>query len=309
VLEQELGNRGVVMKRVGWCVVAASAAMLWDGLARAESEAEYRNPGPATAALSGATEPTPKPRLVARPAMFAAAAVANAKPLSAQEREEWRFLKDAAATNRFQTEAARLALVKSKAPAVRSLAGTLIDPRNTSGNELLRLLHMRGMAPPMLANYQRKTLNRLARLQGTKFDREFVAQVGLKSQRDEVQYYEKAGASVGDPVLKDWIARTLPALRDQLATAERVAAPEIKLARNGASVKRPASSRHAAAAPSASHSTLPGAGLDTQAVGATPAQLRVRAPDTSQPSAREPGAVQADAARPIAARPSELNSR
>lgn len=164
------------MKRVGWCVVAASAAMLWDGAALAEGEAEYGNPEPATAVLSGTAEPTPKPRLVVRPAMFAAASVPNAKPLSAQQREEWRFLKEAAATNRFQAEAARLALAKSKAPAVRSLAGTLTDPRNTSGNELLRLLHMRGMAPPMLANPQRKTLNRLARLQGTKFDREFVAQ-------------------------------------------------------------------------------------------------------------------------------------
>ena len=297
------------MKRVGWCVVAASAATLWAGAASAESEDEHGNLGPATAALSGAAEAVPKPRLVARPAIFAAAAAANAKPLSAQQRDEWRFLKEAAATNRFQAEAARMALAKSKAPAVRSLAGALIDPRNTSGNELLRMLHSRDMAPPMLANHQRKTLNRLAKLQGTRFDREFMAQVAVKSQQDEVQYFEKAGASVGDPALKAWIARTLPGLRDQLATAERVAAPNIKLARNGASVKRPASSRHAAAAPSASDSTLPRAGLATQAVGATPAQLGVHAPDAAQPGAGQRGTVPADAARPIAARPSEWNSR
>lgn len=297
------------MKRVGWCVLAASAAMLWNGAARSESETERGNPGPAPATLSGAAEPTPKPRLVARPAMFAAAAAANAKPLSVQQREEWRFLKEAAATNRFQADAARMALAKSQAPAVRLLAGALIDPRNTSGNELLRMLHQRGMAPPMLANDQRKTLNRLAKLQGTRFDREFVVQVGLRSQHDEVQHYEKAGASVGDPVLKNWIARTLPALRDQLATAEHVAVPNTKLARNGASPKRPASSRNATAAAYASDSTLPRAGLATQAGGAAPAQLGAHAPDASQPGGRQPGTVPSDAARPIVARPSEWNSR
>lgn len=297
------------MKRVDWCVVAASAAMLWAGAARAESEAEHGNPGPATAALSGAAEPTPRPRPVARPAMFAAAAAANAKPLSVQQREERRFLKDAAAADRFQADAARMALARSKAPAVRSLAGTLIDQQNTSGNDLLHLLHLRGMAPPMLANEQRKTLNRLAKLQGTRFDREFLVQVGLKSQRDEVQYYEKAGASAGDPVLKAWIERTLPALRDQLVTAERVAAPNIKLARHIATVKRPASSRHAAAAPPASNASLSRAGLATQAAGATPAQLGVHAPDASQPGGRQPGTGQSNAARPVAARPSEWNTR
>ena len=297
------------MKRVGWCVLAASAAMLWNGAARPESEAERGNPGPAAARLSGATEPAPKPRLVARPAMFAAAAAANAKPLSVQQREEWRFLKEAAAMNRFQADAARMALAKSQAPAVRLLASALIDPHNTSGNELLRMLHQRGMAPPMLANDQRKTLNRLAKMQGVRFDREFVVQVGLRSQHDEVQHYEKASGSVGDPVLKDWIARTLPALRDKLAMAEHVAVPNSKLARDGASAKRPPTSRHIAAAPSASGSTLPRAGLATQAVSATPAQLGAQAPDASQPVGRPPGAEPSNVARPIAAHSSEWNSR
>jgi putative membrane protein len=297
------------MKRVGWCVVAASAAMLWAGAARPESEAGHGNPGPAPSALPGVAESTLQPRPVARPAMFAAAAAANAKPLSVQQREERRFLKEAAATNRFQADAARMALARSKAPAVRSLAAALINPQNTSGNELLRMLHLHGMAQPMLANDQRKTLNRLAKLQGTKFDREFMAQVGLRSQRDEVKYYEKAGASAGDPVLKAWIARTLPALQDQLATAERVAAPNIKLARNVASVRRPASSRHAAAARSASSPSLHRTGLAVQAVGATAAQLGAPGLDGSQPGATRPGTLQSDAARPIAARPSEWNTR
>ena len=39
------------------------------------------------------------------------------------------------------------------------------------------MLRTRGMAPPMLSNEQRKALNRLAKVQGTKFDREWMEAV------------------------------------------------------------------------------------------------------------------------------------
>ena len=170
--------------------------------------------------------------------MFAAASAANARPMPLQLREERRFLKDAAAASRFQADAARMALARSRAPTVRSLAAQLLDQQNGSGGELVRLLHERGMAPPMLANSQRKTLNHLAKLQGGKFDREFLVQVALKSQRDELLDYERAAAAAADPDLKAWIERTLPALRYRLATAERIAPPSLRPARGLAAASR-----------------------------------------------------------------------
>jgi len=83
----------------------------------------------------------------------------------------------------------------------------------------------------MLANDQRKTLNRLAKLQGRKFDREFMEEVGLKSQHEHVQLFERGRLAVGDPQLKAWIERVLPTLRNQLTTAERLAPADSKLLR------------------------------------------------------------------------------
>jgi putative membrane protein len=233
--------------RVGFCVGTACAAMLWAGVPRAETEAEYGNPGPASATLPGAAAPLPKPARTGRPAVFAAAAAAQATRMTMQQREERQFLKDAAAANRFQAEAARMAVGKSSAGAVRALAADQLENRSARGNELLRMLHRRSLAAPMLGNDQRRTLNRLARLQGARFDRLFVEQVVLNAQRSELLYYEKAGASAGDPQLKAWIARTLPAFRDQIATAERVAAPEVKMARGAGSpgAARQSAPRHA----------------------------------------------------------------
>ncbi len=215
------------MKCTSLGVLAAVAAMLCTGPARAESEAEYLNPGPQRGAspLPGSRAEAPAaPRArPAYPAMFAPVAAVSLKPMSPQQREERYFLKEAAATSRFETEASRLALGKSSDPALRSFAAALINHHSSTGTELLYLLQARGMAPPMLGNDQRKTLNRLAKLRGTKFDREYFEEVGRRRQQGDVQVFEKASLATRDPQVKAWVDRMLPALRDHATMAERLA--------------------------------------------------------------------------------------
>jgi predicted outer membrane protein len=223
-----------------------SAASLANAV-RAETLAEYANPPVAPPALNGPhaqpasqplhlPQPSQRPPVKSRPptAMFAPAAAAHAKRLSAQQREERRFLKDAAASSRFEEEAARLALGKSNDPDVRSLAAMLIDHHAAAGNDLLHMLHARGMAAPMLANDQRKVLNRLARLQGARFDRDFLEEVGLRYQQQDVDRYERASLDAGEPRLKAWIARSLPTLRDHVTRAERMSPATLKFSRSPA---------------------------------------------------------------------------
>lgn len=162
--------------------------------------------------------------------MFAPAAAATARRLDPQQLEERHFLKEAAAAGRFQAEAGRVALLKSSDAAVRSLAATLVNRQATSGNDLLWLLHQRGMAAPMLENAQRKTLNRLSRLKGRTFDREFIEQIGLQSQQSAIGSYEKASLTMDDPAIKEWIERTLPSLRSQAASASRMSPPQLRVA-------------------------------------------------------------------------------
>lgn len=154
--------------------------------------------------------------------------------MSDQQREEWRFLKEAAAAGRFETEASRLAMNKSGNAGIRSFATTLIDHHTSVSNELVHMLHVRGMAPPMLANEQRKILNRLAKLRGAKFDRTYMEEVGLDSQRENLQLYEKARLAIGDPQLKAWIERMLPELRHHVLMADRLVPPDNRQLRGGA---------------------------------------------------------------------------
>ena len=203
----DLGGEG--MKYLG-CMLFAIAL---SGAALAETEAEYGRK-PVAPALP--VEPVERPRPV-RP-VFAADAVRGLAPTSPEMREERAFLKTAAAAARFEAEAGKLALGRSTDPRVLAFAADLMDRHSATSLELTQLLHVRGMAPPMLDNGQRALLKSLAKRSGSKFDREFMDQVGLKS------------LAAQDPSLKAWLERQLPQLRSSVLMAERVAPGGSRLA-------------------------------------------------------------------------------
>ncbi|WP_156385635.1 DUF4142 domain-containing protein [Ramlibacter sp. Leaf400] len=230
----------MVSRRWMWALAGAAAALWLARSARAETEAEYfqgpyapraqaQAPGsPASAAAAkAAARPAAKasaPARTAAPATprypgYAAESARTATRLPPEERQARDFLRTAALHARFEVEAARLALKRSDNPGVRTFASELLQDHEAADAELVQLLAARGMAPPMMDNVQRKALNRLGRLSGSKFDREFVERVGRDRQREDVQQYEKAAATVDDPVIKAWIDRQLPTLRQQQSSA------------------------------------------------------------------------------------------
>lgn len=237
------------MKYTSACVLAA-VALLGSFAVHAESEAEY-----------AVQPPAPEPAPARRPSGFAPSSVKTASRMPVQEREDRAFIRAAAASNRFEAEAARLALAKSTDPRVRALATDLIVQYNATSLELQQLLHVRDMALPMMENEHRRVLKRLARLAGRKLDREFLDQVGLKHQRHDLARYERVSARTADPSLKAWVDRQLPAMRDQVAAAERMAMQEGRLAKG----------RGASAAPAADPaSPVMRASMPTQSMGAAP---------------------------------------
>lgn len=270
------------MKCTSFCVLAVSA-FVSAGTVSAQSDGGRASPSDA------------RPRPAVRPAMYAAVAAAHARRSSPRQREERRFLKDAAASSRFEAEASRMALARSSDPGLRSFAAMLINHHASASNELLNLLYRRGMAAPMLANDQRKTLNRLARLQGAKFDRVYLEEVALRYQQEDVQYYEKASLVVREPRLKAWIDRTLPTLRYHTAAAERLVPPDLKLARGAGGAPPPV----------AENAFASRASIDTRSMGFGSAPSGgLQFGDSAQLGIAQPARP-----RPIAVRPSESSTR
>jgi putative membrane protein len=156
----------------------------------------------------------------ARAPAFAASSAAQRKPSSPAQRLERRFLQISAANLRFETDGSRLALQRSSNPAVKDLANSLLARQQTAQPELLRLLHVRGMAPPPLAPGHGKVLKQLARLTGPKFDRLYVDEV-VRSCQADIANYERVAQEGEDAVLKGWAERQVPALRAESAKADK----------------------------------------------------------------------------------------
>ena len=210
-------------------LAAAFAAVSMGAMAQDDPPAAPRESAPfgMPASSADAQAKPPAPRVP----LFAAASAALSRRLAPDQLFERGFLRDAAAHTRFEFEAGRMALAKSTSPTVRAFADQLVTHHEAVTPVLQHMLQARGMAAPMLANDHRKALNRLAKASGRKFDQEFLASVGQKSQHEEVQLYERASVAVKDPALKAWIDKTLPAVKNNLAVADQVAAPGVKTAR------------------------------------------------------------------------------
>lgn len=150
--------------------------------------------------------------------------------MTPEAREERRFLRDAAAQSRFELDASRMAVARSGNRAVRALAASLVDHNNTIGLELAHLLHSRGMAMPMISNEQRKTLNRLTRLNGNRFDALYMERVG-RGLAAVARDYEAASVAIHEPQVNAWIVKTLASTRYNQQMAERSLGADPKLAK------------------------------------------------------------------------------
>jgi hypothetical protein len=120
---------------------------------------------------------------------------------------------------------------------VRALAADVLGAYRQHEPELLRLLQARGMAQPMLDNAQVRTLKMLGRAGGGRFDRIYLEEVATRSRAGEIADHERMLAATDDPLLRRWIERQLPAMRHQLALAERTS-PRSGPARAGGSATR-----------------------------------------------------------------------
>ena len=225
---------------LGWADASLAVA---SQLAEAHQPAEYVTPPVITVPSlpdDGAPVPAKPPRPPTRIPAFAPDAALTLSRLSQVERDERQFLRVASAIRRFEAEASQLALVKSSNPAVRTFAMGLLQEQSASAVALQRLLHERGMALPMLDNPDRKVLNRLGRLTGTRFDREYLTLVSQRLGRADIPLHERAAGSVDDVVLRSWIEQRLPALRHRLVVAERLVPPAALAGRALAQRPRPA---------------------------------------------------------------------
>jgi putative membrane protein len=138
-------------------------------------------------------------------------------------RGDRKFILEAAEAGMYEVQVAQLAASKATDPNVKSFADQLVKDHQAANNELTQLANAKKVelpaAPPRA---KRRDIEKMGKLSGTGLDQRFVREVGIKDHQADIRKFEKASGKVKDAQLKAWIDKTLPHLREHLATAQKL---------------------------------------------------------------------------------------
>lgn len=133
------------------------------------------------------------------------------------------FIKDAAVDGLYEVEIGKIASERASDPAVKSFAQMLVTHHSAANDELKQLASARNVeVPTELPMLKRRSVERLSKMSGSEFDREFVNKVAIKEHQKDIKRFEEASREAKDPEVRAWAAKTLPTLRQHLADAQKL---------------------------------------------------------------------------------------
>ena len=146
----------------------------------------------------------------------------DAGKASSVPRGEQNFMKEAAQDNMVEVELGKLAEQKAASDSVKEFGKRMATDHSKANDELKQLADQKGVALP--ANIDRghkRTLDRLNKLSGAAFDREYMQEM-VKGHDKDVKAFQKAADAGKDPDVKAWAAKTLPTLKEHQEQAKQV---------------------------------------------------------------------------------------
>jgi putative membrane protein len=133
------------------------------------------------------------------------------------------FIKDAAVDGLYEVEIAKIASERASNPAVKSFAQMLVNDHSAANDELKRLANSRNVElPTELPMLKRRSVDRLSKMSGSEFDREFVNKVAIKEHEKDIKRFEEASRDAKDAEVRAWAEKKLPTLRQHLADAQKL---------------------------------------------------------------------------------------
>ncbi|MEN3332012.1 MAG: putative rane protein [Blastocatellia bacterium] len=169
---------------------------------------------------------------------------AASNALSSGDRE---FMTKAAIGGMEEVELGRMAAQKGASSDVKQFGQRMADDHSKAGNELKSLAAQKNVTLPTALDKQHQDdVDRLSKLAGAAFDREYMGMM-VKDHVEDVAEFEREAANGSDADVKQWAARTVPTLRQHLQMAQETAA-KVGASGSAAPAAAGAGNRNAAAA-------------------------------------------------------------
>ena len=130
------------------------------------------------------------------------------------------FAMKAAQGGMAEVKLGQLATEKGSSQTVKDFGQKMVDDHGKANNELKQLASQKSWTLPTdISAKDQATYDRLSKLSGAQFDKEYMADM-VKDHKADVAEFQREADRGTDPDLKAWAAKTLPTLQQHLSMAQ-----------------------------------------------------------------------------------------
>jgi putative membrane protein len=132
------------------------------------------------------------------------------------------FVQKAAIGGMAEVEMGNLANQRAASDDVKQFGQRMVQDHTKINQDLQRLASSKGVTlPSALDDKHRNTVDRLSKLNGKDFDREYIHEM-VRDHKEDVAEFQREAESAQDPDVKAFATNYLPTLQDHLRMAEEI---------------------------------------------------------------------------------------
>lgn len=131
-----------------------------------------------------------------------------------------KFVKEAAAGGLMEVELGKMAADKGTNEKVKDFGQQMQKDHGKANDELKTLAANKGVKiPTTLEGKQKKTVDRLSKLSGSEFDRQYIRAM-IDDHKDDLKAFEREADKAKDPDVKQFSSKYAPIIKQHLEMAQ-----------------------------------------------------------------------------------------
>ena len=132
------------------------------------------------------------------------------------------FMEKAATGGMMEVQLGQMAQEKASSQEVKDFGQQMVTDHSKANEDLKALAQEKNVTlPDSLMSKQQRNVDKLSKLSGEEFDKEYMKMM-VKDHEKDVKTYEKASKNISDPAVQDFASKTLPVLKEHLQEAENI---------------------------------------------------------------------------------------
>jgi putative membrane protein len=135
-------------------------------------------------------------------------------------RADQNFVKEAAAGGMMEVELGKIAADKATNDKVKAFGRQMQEDHGKAGEELKALASSKGVQIPMaLEGKHKRTVDRLSKLSGPEFDRQYMRTM-IEDHKEDLKPFQREAEKGKDPDIKQFATKYVPMIKNHLEMAQ-----------------------------------------------------------------------------------------